>query len=64
MQLQAHANDIGCHSAVYTSTPADVPDPPFRFFEGLAPRLSQGGHAVMNVMCVMAFPLPFFWPIL
>ena len=26
--------------AVYTSTPADVPDPPFRFFEGLVPRLS------------------------
>ena len=25
--------------AVYTSTPADVPDPPFRFFEGLVPRL-------------------------
>ena len=24
---------------MYTSTPADVPDPPFRFFEGLAPRL-------------------------
>ena len=29
---------------MYTSTPADVPDPPFRFFEGLAPRLPlQGG---------------------
>ena len=25
--------------AVYTFTPADVPDPPFRFFEGLVPRL-------------------------
>ena len=24
---------------MYTSTPADVPDPPFRFFEGLVPRL-------------------------
>ena len=24
---------------MYTSTPVDVPDPPFRFFEGLAPRL-------------------------
>ena len=26
---------------VYTSTPADLPDPPFRFFEGLVPRLVQ-----------------------
>ena len=26
---------------MYTSTPADVPDPPFRFFEGLVPRLEQ-----------------------
>ena len=25
--------------AGYTSTPADLPDPPFRFFEGLVPRL-------------------------
>ena len=25
--------------AVYTSTPADLPDPPFRFFEGLDPTL-------------------------
>ena len=24
---------------MYTSTPADLPDPPFRFFEGLVPRL-------------------------
>ena len=28
---------------MYTSTPADVPDPPFRFFEGLAPRLKKIG---------------------
>ena len=28
--------------AVYTSTPADLPDPPFQFFEGLAPRLPLG----------------------
>ena len=26
---------------MYTSTPADVPDPPFRFFEGLVPRLPR-----------------------
>ena len=25
--------------AVYTSTPANLPDPPFQFFEGLVPRL-------------------------
>ena len=24
---------------MYTSTPANLPDPPFQFFEGLAPRL-------------------------
>ena len=24
---------------MYTSTPADLPDPPFQFFEGLVPRL-------------------------
>ena len=24
---------------MYTSTPANVPDPPFQFFEGLVPRL-------------------------
>ena len=24
---------------MYTSIPADLPDPPFRFFEGLLPRL-------------------------
>ena len=29
---------------MYTSTPADVPDPPFRFFEGLVPRLSMYHH--------------------
>ena len=28
--------------AVYTSTPANLPDPPFRFFEGLVPRLGRG----------------------
>jgi len=26
---------------VYTSTPADVPDPRFRLFEGLVPRLES-----------------------
>ena len=31
-----------------TSTPADVPDPPFRFFEGLAPRL---GGVTGRVLC-------------
>ena len=25
--------------------PADVPDPPFRFFEGLVPRLSDAGRS-------------------
>ena len=30
-------------NSVYTSTPADVPDPPFRFFEGLVPRLLLQG---------------------
>ena len=29
---------------MYTSTPADVPDPPFRFFEGLVPRLASIVH--------------------
>ena len=29
----------GRTAAVYTSTPADVPDPTFRFLEGLVPRL-------------------------
>ena len=28
----------------YTSTPADVPDPPYQFFEGLVPRL--GNHTI------------------
>ena len=30
---------------MYTSTPADVPDPPFRFFEGLVLRLMPTWHA-------------------
>ena len=42
--------------AVYTSTPADVPDPPFRFFKGLVPRLAslcigrgiRGGYRVLD----------------
>ena len=32
--------------AVYSSTPADVPDPPFQFFEGLVPRL-QAHHPLI-----------------
>jgi len=30
--------------SVHTSTPANLPDPPFRFFEGLVPRLLIWGH--------------------
>ena len=43
---------------MYTSTPADVPDPPFRFFAGLAPRLDcPGGHPAhgQNVLGVNLF---------
>ena len=29
---------------MYTSTPPCLPDPPFRFFEGLDPRLLRNGQ--------------------
>ena len=37
-------NKIPKHSAVYTSTPPRLPDPPFRFFKGLDPRLLPPSH--------------------
>ena len=42
---------------MYTSTPADVPDPPFRFFEGLAPRLGTrlAGMRSLHVVVAKAY---------
>ena len=47
----ANQNPIGStpayhEGAVYTSTPADLPDPPFQFFEGLVPRLTLILHSI------------------
>ena len=48
---------------MYTSTPADVPDPPFRSFEGLVPRLrmyiySKSVHtnACINILRCFGYP--------
>ena len=38
-QNQIESVPASIPGAVYTSTPADLPDPPFRCFEGLVPRL-------------------------
>ena len=38
---------------MYTSTPADLPDPPFRFFEGLVPRLKKESDDRFAYTCGM-----------
>ena len=46
---------------MYSSTPADVPDPPFRFFEGLVPRLKyEYGYYcfVRSRACLKSEPVP------
>ena len=56
--------------AVYTSTLADVPDPPFRFFEGLVPRLLHPNLISNSYICRMENKLTpshllstnFAWP--
>ena len=50
--------------AVYTSTPADLPDPPFRCFEGLVPRLgttlgSTSNDQLTSTTSTTRFRLPF-----
>ena len=38
---------------MYTSTPSHLPDPPFRFFEGLVPRLEyEVSVPVTRFICV------------